>query len=92
MINVVTPPSDVTDVTVWLITSNPNPRVLKIERWKNKSKENKMRKENKEKLSPWSSILILGILRLMLRYSCYKLKTLELVKQINPILGYHKRT
>ena len=51
-----------------------------------------MRKENKEKLSPRSSILTLGILRLMLRYSCYKLKTLELVKQINPILGYHKRT
>ena len=57
MINVVTTPSDVTDVSVWLITSNPNSRVLKIEKWKNKSKENKMRKENKEKLSPQSSIL-----------------------------------
>ena len=52
-----TTPSDVTDVTVWPITSTPNPRVLKIEKWKNKSKENKMRKENKEKLSPQSSIL-----------------------------------
>ena len=31
MTNVVTTPSDVTDVTVRLITSNPNPRVLKIE-------------------------------------------------------------
>ena len=51
MINVVTTLSNVTDVTVWPITSTPNPRVLKIEKWKNKSKENKMRKENKEKLS-----------------------------------------
>ena len=34
IINVVTTPSDVTDVTVWQITSNPNPRVLKIEKWK----------------------------------------------------------
>ena len=34
IINVVTTPSDVTDVTVWLITSNPNSRVLKIEKWK----------------------------------------------------------
>jgi len=38
VINAVTTPSDVTDVTVWLIASNPNPRVLKIEKWKiNKS-------------------------------------------------------
>ena len=34
VINVVTTPSDVTDVTVWQITSNPNPRVLKIEKCK----------------------------------------------------------
>jgi len=34
MINTVTTPSDVTDVTLWQITSNPNPRVLKIEKWK----------------------------------------------------------
>jgi len=34
MINVVTIPSDVTNVTVWQITSNPNPRVLKIEKCK----------------------------------------------------------
>jgi len=45
MITVVTTPSDVTGVTVWQITSNPNPRVLKIEtckiikwKWKNKIK------------------------------------------------------
>ena len=51
--------SDVTDVTVWQITSNPNPRVLKIEKWKNKLKEKQNEKENKEKLSLHSSILIL---------------------------------
>jgi len=38
VINVVTTPSDVTDVTVWPITSNPSPRVLKIEKIKNKTK------------------------------------------------------
>jgi len=38
VINVVTTPSDVTDVTVWPITSNPNPRVLKIKKWKIKLK------------------------------------------------------
>ena len=38
VINVVTTPSDVTDVTVWPITSNPNPRVLKIEKIKDKLK------------------------------------------------------
>ena len=38
MINVVTTPSNVPDVTVWLITSNPKSRVLKIEKIKNKSK------------------------------------------------------
>ena len=57
----VTTPSDVTYVTVWPITFTPNPRVLKIEKWKNKSKENKMRKKIK-KLSLQSSILILGSL------------------------------
>ena len=49
VINVVTTPSDVTDVTVWLITSNPNPRVLKIEKWKINWKENKIRKKMKKK-------------------------------------------
>jgi len=44
VINVVTTPLDVTYVTVWPITSNPNTRVLKIEKW-NKSKRN----ENKNK-------------------------------------------
>ena len=45
MINVVTILLDVTDVTVWPITSNPNPRVLKIEKWKiNQKKWNEKRK------------------------------------------------
>ena len=58
IINVVTTPSDVTDVTVWQITSNPNPRVLKIEKWKINWKENKMRKKiKKKKLSLYSLIL-----------------------------------
>jgi len=57
MINVVTTSSDVTGVTVWLITSNLNPSVLKIEKWKINWKENKMRKKIKKKLSPHSSIL-----------------------------------
>jgi len=34
VINVVITPSDVTDVTAWPITSNPNHRVLKIENMK----------------------------------------------------------
>ena len=59
VINVVTTPSDVTDVTVWQITSNPNPRVLKIEKMKNKSKRNKNEKENKKKQSLLSAVLIL---------------------------------
>jgi len=52
VINVVTTLSDVTDMTVWPITSNPNPRVLKIEKWKINQKE------NKRKLSLLSAILI----------------------------------
>jgi len=56
MINVVTTPSDMTSVTVWPITSNPNPRALKIEKWKINWKKNKMRKKMK-KLSPHFSIL-----------------------------------
>ena len=59
MINVVTTLSDVMDVTVWQITSNPNPRVLKIEKWKINQKENKNEKENKRKLSLLSAILII---------------------------------
>jgi len=46
VINVVTTPLDVTDVTVWPITSNPNPRVLKIE--KCKIIEKKMKNENEK--------------------------------------------
>ena len=56
MINVVTTPSDMTDVTVWPITYTPNPRVLKIEKWKINQKKIK-RKENEEQLSPQSLIL-----------------------------------
>jgi len=44
MINVVTILSDVTDVTVWLVTFNPNPRVLKIENMKINQKENENKK------------------------------------------------
>jgi len=44
MINVMTIPSDVTDVTVWPITSNPNPRVLKIENMKINQNENENEK------------------------------------------------
>ena len=50
VIYVKTTPLDVTDVTVWPITSNPNPRVLKIEKLKNE-------KNNKKKLSLLSAIL-----------------------------------
>ena len=46
-----------TDVTVWQITSNSNPRVLKIEEWQINQKENKSEKENKKKLSLLSVIL-----------------------------------
>jgi len=43
MINIMTTPSNVTDVTVWPITSNPNPSILKIE--KCKMIEKKMKNE-----------------------------------------------
>ena len=45
-----------TDVTVWPITYTPNPRVLKIEKWKINQKKIK-RKENEEQLSLQSLIL-----------------------------------
>ena len=67
MINVVTIPSDVTDVTVWLITSNPNPQVLKIEKWKINWKENKKR------LSPLSVILTLFTSYLFQLWLCLEL-------------------
>ena len=54
MIDVMT---TLSDVTVWPITSNPNPRVLKIEKWKITWNENKIRKKMKKKLSLYSSIL-----------------------------------
>ena len=59
VINVVTIPSDVTDVTVWQITSNPDPIVLKIENMKINwnENENKKRKENNKELSPLLIIL-----------------------------------
>ena len=43
---------------MWLITSNPNPRVLKMEKMKNKWKRESKMKENKKKQSPLSVILI----------------------------------
>ena len=46
VINVMTTPSDVTDVTVWPITSNPNPRVLKIENMKINQNENENNNKN----------------------------------------------
>ena len=59
IINVVTTLLDVTDMTVYPITSNPKPRVLKIEKWKINWKGNKNKKKNKKKLSPLSTILTL---------------------------------
>jgi len=47
---------------MWLITSIPNSRVLKIEKMKNKSKRNKNEKENKKKQSLLSMILTILIL------------------------------
>ena len=46
---------------MWPITSNPNLRVLKIEKWKITRKKNKMRKKIKKELSPHSSILTLNL-------------------------------
>ena len=45
----------VTDVTVWPITSDPNPSCSKIEKWKINQKENKMRNKINEVyfLSVW---------------------------------------
>ena len=51
MINVVTILLDVTYVTVWQITSNPNPQVLKIEKWKINWMKMKMRKKMKTKFT-----------------------------------------
>ena len=95
MINVVTIPLDVTYVTVWLITSNPNPQVLKIEKWKINWKENKNEKENKKKLSPLSVILTLFTsylfqLWLCLNYGhCYILCFIHICSdpQITPALS-----
>ena len=42
---------------MWLITSNPNPKVLKIEKWKISWNKNKNEKENKKGLSPLSVVL-----------------------------------
>ena len=47
---------------MWLITSNPSPRVLKIEKWKINENENE--KENKKKRS-----LLLAILTILLRWA-----------------------
>ena len=63
VINVVTTPSD---VTVWLITSNTNPRVLKIEKCKIIKRKRKweMKKENKIKsiiLYLYTKLLLLPV-------------------------------
>jgi len=44
VINVIIISSDVTDVTAWPITSNPNPKVLKIENMKINWNENENKK------------------------------------------------
>ena len=65
VINIVTTPLDVTDVTVWQITSNPNSRVLKIE----KCKIIKIKMKNKNKIKIKSIILysyIISYLRFFL--------------------------
>ena len=46
---------------LWPITSNPNLRVLKIEKWKINQKKNKIRKKIKKELSSYSSILTLNL-------------------------------
>ena len=44
---------------IWSITSNPNSKVLKIEKWKISWNKNKNEKDNKKKLSLLSAILTL---------------------------------
>ena len=68
VINIMTIPLNVTDVTVWPITSNSNPIVLKIEKY---WKKNKIRKKMKKKLSLYSLILIFSVSTLSTsNYSC----------------------
>ena len=50
IINIVTVPSVVTGVTVWPITSDPNPRVLKIEKYKVIKNKMKMKMKHKIKI------------------------------------------
>ena len=64
VINVVTTLLDVTDVTVWPITSNPNPRVLKIEQCKVIKKKIKWNEKEENKLKSlilFSYIIIFGV-------------------------------
>jgi len=63
---------------MWLITSNPNPKVLKIEKWKINWNKNKNEKENKKELSLLFVVLTLvlytGIYyRRCLRFQWYNL-------------------
>ena len=66
---------------VWLITSNPNPSVLKIEKWKINSKE------NKRKLSPLPVILTTDIqeIRENVIY-----KSLKSYRSIGKTEGYYR--
>jgi len=66
VINVVITLSDMTNVTAWPITSNPNPRVLKIEKIEkieNKSKENKNEKENKKTKSTFCDLNMYAVMK-----------------------------
>ena len=58
VINVVTTWSNVTDVIVWPITSNPNPRVLKIEKYEIILKE--IENKNKNKVYRFISLYYCG--------------------------------
>jgi len=78
IISVVTTPSD---VSVWLITFNPNSRVLKIEKWKINWRENKMRKKIKKKLSPHSLILTLCWVKGTLLYWVTQENSIEFLLQ-----------
>jgi len=66
----VTTPSDVTDVTVWLITPNPNPRVLKMKKYKIKKKI-KIKKEHEIKMKSTVSFSYINNLWTLSLYSFY---------------------
>ena len=58
VINVVTPPSD---VMMWLITSNPNPRVLKIEKCKIIKRKRKWEIKKKNTIKSIISYLYISV-------------------------------